>query len=88
MSPPHDDPDPEVPEGNPAPALADFAGELAEALQGIEDAFEKLDGNDHIAASLLISLAARLWHDAGAEPETFVSLCQTLIRLEGEARRQ
>ena len=63
------------------------AGEHAAELKGIEDAFENLDGNDHIAASLLISLAARLWQDAGAEPETFVSLCQTLIRLEAEARR-
>ncbi len=87
---PHDDPTP-PPEEPPAadsnaPSLADFAGELASALQGIEDAYEKLSGSDHIAASLLVHLAARLWTEAGAQPETFVSLAETLVKLEAQAR--
>ena len=84
MSPHDSEPEPEP---EPLPPIADFAQELAKALQGVEDAFEKLHGNDHIAASLLVHLAARLWTDAGAEPDTFVALCQTLIKLEAEARR-
>lgn len=88
---PHDDPTPpeDLPPPEPAPpALADFAAELAGALQGIEDAYEKLTGSDHIAASLLVHLAARLWTEAGAQPETFVSLAETMVKLEADARRQ